>query len=201
MQRGRRQEMIDKAMTFIVGELNNLLSARFQSNENMAVLSSLSNSDGTVPPGIENKVVVSLINVERESTTSGGNWPARAGTGSYDRVSPPLGLNLMLLVTASFGTKYGEALKFLSTVLGFFQARPSFNAQNSAALPRELEKLSMELVNLSTHEVNNLWAILGAKYMPSVVYKVRMLLIQEDWINERTPAVMGVGTDVQKQPR
>jgi len=193
--------MIDKAMTFIVGELNNLLSARFQSNENMAVLSSLSNPDGTVPSGIENKVVISLINVERESTTSGGNWPARTGAGSHDRVSPPLGLNLMLLVTASFGTKYGEALKFLSSVLGVFQARPSFNAQNSATFPRELEKLSMELVNLSTHEVNNVWAILGAKYMPSVVYKVRMLLIQEDWISERIPAVMGVGTDVQKQPR
>jgi hypothetical protein len=34
--------------------------------------------------------------------------------------------------------------------------------------------------------------------MPSVVYKVRMLLIQEDWISERTPTVMGVNTEVQK---
>jgi hypothetical protein len=190
--------MIDKALTFIVGELNNLLAARFQSNENMAVLASLSNPDGTVPPGIENKVVLSLINVEREGAASGGNWPVRTGTGNHDRLSPPLGLNLLLLVTASFGANYSEALKFLSNVLGFFQARPSFNAQSSAAFPRELEKLSMELVNLSTHEVNNVWSILGVKYMPSVVYKVRMLLIQENWISERTPTVMGVGTEVQK---
>jgi hypothetical protein len=190
--------MIDKAITFIVGELNNLLSARFQSNENMAILSSLSNPDGTVPTGIESKIVLTLINVEREGTASGGNWPARAGAINHDRLSPPLGLNLVLLVTASFGANYAEALKFLSTVLGFFQARPSFNAQNSAGFPRELEKLSMELVNLSTHEVNNIWSILGAKYMPSVVYKVRMLLIQENWINERIPTVTGVDTKVQK---
>jgi len=189
--------MVDKAMTFIVGELNSLLSARFQSNEKMAILSSLSNPDGTVPTGIENKVVLTLINVERESTTSGGNWPVRTKEGSHDRLSPPLGLNLFLLVTASFGANYSEALKFLSNVLGFFQARPSFNAQNSAAFPREMERLSMELVNLSTHEVNNVWAILGAKYMPSVVYKVRMLLIQEEWISERVPTVVGVGTQVK----
>jgi Pvc16 N-terminal domain len=189
--------MIDKAMTFIVGEINSLLSTRFQSNENLAVLSSLANPDGTLPPVIENKIVVSLINVEREPSANGSSWPMRPGAEGLGRVSPPLGLNLLVLVTASFGGNYSEALKVLSNVMAFFQGKPSFNPQNSAGFPANMEKLSLELVNLSIHEVNNVWSILGAKYMPSIVYKVRMLVVQENWISERVPAVTAPSTKVK----
>jgi hypothetical protein len=183
--------MIDKAMTFIVGELNNVLLARFQSNENLVILSSVSNPDGTLPAGIESKILLSLINVEREPAANSGTWPARSGTEGFGRVSPPLSLNLLLLITASFASNYTEALRFLGSVMGFFQGKPSFNAQNSPSFPAEMEKLSMELVNLSIQEINNVWAILGAKYMPSVVYKMRMLVLQENWIGERVPPITG----------
>lgn len=189
--------MIDKAMNFIVGEINNLLSARFQSNENVAVLSSVANPDGTLPPGIENKIVLSLINVEREASANGSAWPMRQLQEGFGRVSPPLGLNLLVLVTASFSGNYPEALKVLSNVVGFFQSKPFFNAQSSAAFPAGLEKLSMELVNLSIHEVNNVWSILGAKYMPSIAYKVRMLVVQENWTVERVPAVTAPSATVK----
>lgn len=190
--------MIDKALNFVVGELNSVLLARFQSNENLAVLSSVSNPDGTLPPGIENKIVLSLVNVEREAAANSGNWPMRGGgPEAFGRVSPPLALNLLLLITASFSSNYGEALKVLGSAMGFFQGKPSFNAQNSASFPTEMEKLSMELVNLSIQEVNNVWAILGAKYMPSVIYKMRMLVLQENWIGERIPAVSGTDTRVR----
>ena len=189
--------MIEKAMNFLKGELNNVLSARFQSNENLAVLSSLSNPDGTLPAVIANKIVLTLINVERETAATGGAWPARGGAEGHERVSPPLALNLFLLVTASFSGNYGEALKFLGSVMGFFQGKPSFSTQNSPAFPTEMEKLNLDLVNLSIHEINNVWSILGAKYMPSVVYKVRMLVVQENWVVERIPAVSGTGTRVK----
>src|SRR5579863_9326576 len=102
--------MIDKAMSFIVGELNNVLLSRFQSNENLVILSSVSNPDGTLPPAIENKIVLSLINVEREATANSGTWPMRGGGAeNHGRVSPPLSLNLLLLITASFSSNYAEA--------------------------------------------------------------------------------------------
>jgi len=188
--------MIDKAMGFIVGEINNLLSTRFQSNEHLAILSSLANPDGTLPPAIENKVVLSLINVEREPSANGSSWPMRGGAEGFGRVSPPIGINLLVLVTASFSGNYDQALKVLSNVMGFFQSKPSFTAQSSAAFPPSLEKLSLELVNLSIHEVNNVWSILGAKYMPSIAYKVRMLVVQENWIAERVPSVTTPSTRV-----
>jgi hypothetical protein len=188
--------MIDKALNFIVGELNNLLSSRFQSNENLAILSSLSNLDGTLPSAIENKIVFSLVNVEREASAN-STGQMRPGAESHGRVSPPLGLNLLVLVTASFSSNYGEGLKILSNVLGFFQGKPSFNPQNSAGFPQGMEKLNLELVNLTIHEINNVWSILGAKYMPSIVYKVRMLVVQENWITERVPKVSAPSTQVK----
>jgi hypothetical protein len=189
--------MIDKTMNFLVGELNSLLANRFQSNEDLAVLSSLANPDGSLPPAIENKLVLSLINVERDPSANAGCRPVRNVGEGLGRVSPPLGLNLLVLVTASFSSKYGEALKVLSHVMAFFQAKPSFNAQNSAAFPASMEKLSVELVNLSIHEINNVWSILGAKYMPSIAYKVRMLVMQENWITERISALSTPVTEVK----
>jgi hypothetical protein len=73
--------------------------------------------------------------------------------------------------------------------VAFFQAKPVFTAQGSASFPRELERLSMELVSLDYALLNNLWAALGAKYLPSVVYKARMLTIQESWITDRVPGI------------
>jgi hypothetical protein len=177
--------MIDTAMNFIVGEINGMLSSRFQSNENLAVLSSLANPDGTLPPGIENKIVLTLINVEREASANGSSWPMRQLQEGFGRVSPPLGLNLLVLVTASFSSNYGEGLKVLSNVAGFFQSKPSFNAQSSATFPH------------SIHEVNNVWSILGAKYMPSIAYKVRMLVVQENRMVERVPAVTAPSATVK----
>jgi len=188
--------MIDKTMSFLIGELNSLLANRFQSNEDLAVLSSLANPDGTLPPAIENKLVLSLINVEREPSATGSR-PMRSVGEGLARVSPPLGLNLLVLATASFSSNYAEALKVLSHVMGFFQAKPSFNAQNSAAFPASMEKLSVELVNLSIHEINNVWSILGAKYMPSIAYKVRMIVVQENWIAERVSPVSAPAAEVK----
>ncbi|HEX5432935.1 MAG TPA: DUF4255 domain-containing protein [Candidatus Angelobacter sp.] len=189
--------MIEKALNFVTGEINSLLSRRFQSTENLAVLSSLANPDGSLPPVIENKIILSLINIEREASASGGSWPMMGGSEGYARVSPQLALNLLVLVTASFSSNYSEALKVLSNVVGFFQSHPSFNAQNSASFPGGMERLSVELVNLTIHELNNVWSILGAKYMPSVVYKIRMLVVQENWIGERVPAITAAEPQVK----
>lgn len=180
--------MIDKALEFLVGELKEFLGHRFPGHEQHVILSALCNPDGSVPHKIENKIVLSLVNLERESAVPANGTPVRAGAG-YLRSAPTLHLNLYVLVAASFGHNYGQALSFLNCVLAFFQGKPYFSPQNAAALPRELERLSVELVNMSLAEMNNLWAILGAKYMPSAVYRVRMVSIQQGWVTEALPMV------------
>jgi len=183
--------MIDKALNFLLDELNSFLGRRFQSNENAAVLSSLVNPDGTIPLPIENKIILTLANIERESMAANGGGQPGFLEGPRSRASPPLNLNLYVLVAANFGNNYAESIKFLSNAVAFFQAKPVFTAQGSAMFPRELERLSFELVNLDFSLLNNLWAALGAKYLPSVVYKVRMVTIQEAWVSDRVPGISG----------
>lgn len=184
--------MIDKALEFLVGELNNFLSARFPSHEKHVVLASLS-AEGLSK--VNDKIVVTLVNLEREGAASMSTAGAR-GEGGYQRVAPPLHLNLSVLVAASYENNYRQALALLSAVLGFFQGKQNFTAQNSAALPSELDRLGVDLVSLSLAELNHLWGNLGAKYLPSALYRVRMLTIQQGWSSEPVPEVRGGGARV-----
>ncbi|MGV2481909.1 UNVERIFIED_CONTAM: DUF4255 domain-containing protein, partial [Salmonella enterica subsp. enterica serovar Weltevreden] len=40
--------------------------------------------------------------------------------------------------------------------------------------------------------LSNLWSSLGAKYMPSVVYKMRMLTFDDTFVREFRPGISGV---------
>jgi hypothetical protein len=180
--------MIEKTLSFIEHELNGYLGARFPSPQPHAVVASLASSDGTSAANIESRLVISLVNIERETAAAGAGMTARSG-GGYAQHQPPLYLNVYVLLSASFSNNYKQALQFLDTALGFLQARPNFDARSSPQFPRELDRLSLELVSLSIQELNNLWAILGAKYLPSALYKVRMLVVQEYWMTAAVPAI------------
>ena len=45
------------------------------------------------------------------------------------------------------------------------------------------------MVNMSTEKLNNLWATLGAKYIPSVLYKLRMLTFDSSDLREYRPGI------------
>lgn len=187
--------MIDKAVSFVLGELNNYLQARFPGQEKMAVMASLSTPDGGTPLEIDNKLVLSLVNVERETSVGSTGFVARAG-GAYAKTNPGLYLNLYLLLSASYAGNYANALKMLGHAMAFFQARQNFDAQTSADFPSGMNQLSMEIVSLSMAELSTLWAVLGANYLPSVVYKLRMITLQEDWVINPLPAVSVVTPDL-----
>ncbi len=42
-----------------------------------------------------------------------------------------------------------------------------------------IEKLVFELYNLSFEQLNQVWGMLGGKYYPSVLYKMRVISIDE----------------------
>lgn len=191
--------MIDKTLGFLLDELNGFLGVRYQSMEKLAVLSSLSNRDGSPVPGLDGKLVLTLVNIGREAAAPALGTPTKSAGGGYGRTAAPLNLNLYVMVSASFND-YREALKMLSCALGFFQGRPGFDAQSTASFPPYLDKLTAELVSISTQEMNNLWGILGAKYLPSAVYKLRMLTLQQGWVDEQVPEVQNPDVSVGGKP-
>ena len=184
--------IIFEAVEFIRKELNAYLK-QDKGGQDPVVLSSILAQDGSVPPEANQKVVLSLINIEREGTAASANFYTRSTDGNIARQSPAVNLNLYLLLTGSHDD-YSESIKLLSNSVGFFQANPSFSSTSSPDFPQSLQKLTFEVVNLQLQDMSHLWGALGAKYMPSIIYKVRMLTFQEAWVAEERPAISGEDT-------
>ncbi len=89
-------------------------------------------------------------------------------------------LNLLLLFSVQLST-YFESLKRLSFIIQFFQHQNVFTPVAYPAMPAEVEELVVDLHTLSLQDMNNLWGILGSRYLPSVMYKLRMVIISEDF--------------------
>jgi hypothetical protein len=179
--------MIRRTFEFLAGELNGFLGVRYPQLEEHAVVWGLGGADGGASSRIDNRLVLSLANLERE--TLGGHGGLAARGAGYAAHQPALHLNLYLLLSASYPQDYPQALQMLGTAMGYFQGKPAYDARSSDDFPPGVSRLQLELVNLSIQELNNLWAIMGAKYLPSALYKVRMLTIQENWTTETVPAV------------
>lgn len=185
--------MIAKTLTFITELLNQELKMSFGFNDNRVVASSLVNPDGSMPSNAENKIVLSVVNLEHETAMkSMGNYMTDGG-GGYGKMAPPVHINLYLLVSANYdSSNYIEANKVLSAIIGVFQANPYFNRQTNPEMQSPLEKLTMEIFNLPINELSHIWSGIGAKYVPSIIYKVRMLTIQEEIIKKEVPGVSGL---------
>jgi len=187
--------MIAKTLTFISDVLNNEIKMSFGINEDRVIASSLINPDGTVTDNIENKVIISVINIEHETTMKSLNNYLREGN-DYGKITPPVHLNLYLLVSANYDSgNYLEAHKMLSAVIQVFQANPYFTNQTHPEMKAPLEKLTFEIFNLPINELSHIWSGIGAKYVPSIIYKVRMMTVQEDIIKKEVPGVSGLRGD------
>lgn len=169
--------MINKALQFTRDTLDQFLKNRFALDESQVVMNNLIDSNGSIPSINQNKVVISLINVEKETTKPFNIRNHQLSNGNYVNVNPAERFNLDILISSNFDD-YSETLKFLNAVILFFQVNTSLTANSSAAIPKGLNKLEFDIEKLTYQEMNSLWSALGAKYQPSVIYKMRLLTIQ-----------------------
>ena len=171
--------MIDSAIFSIVNELNSSLNVKFNLNENRVVASNLLNLDGSSSIKDENRIVVSLVNIEEEKTATPNGFGVPITGNNH-----PIYLNMYVLFYALFNEKlYEESLKFISAIIGFFQSKKVFTPNNTSGLDQQIDKILVEINNISFHEQSNILSVLGAKYAPCVLYKMRMVSIEESSIN------------------
>jgi len=179
--------MIYAAVSHIANQLNQFLKRSFDLNEDVVVMSNILEQDGALAPNINNKLVVFLVNVEKETASS-----RPASFGSFDRSAssyPPVFLNLYVMVAGNFsGGNYSEALKFLSNTVSFFQRQPVFDHQITPDLDKRINKLALDIENLNFQDLSSLWGVLSGKYQPSILYKVRMIAFDSgDILSQLTP--------------
>ncbi|MBB3193199.1 DUF4255 domain-containing protein [Roseateles terrae] len=180
--------MIDAALAHIAQQLNQSLRRAYLVAEDLVVVSSLHECDGGLATGTANRLALFLVNLQRD--TVGGVTP-RASSQTRHLVQPaPVHLNLMLMVAANFGgSTYQEGLKLLSSTLAFFQSRPLFDHHNTPELDRRIERLVLDLENLDYSQLSQVWGLFGGRYLPSVVYRLRLITIDAGHSQGTVPSV------------
>lgn len=167
--------MISAAINHLAQHLNQFLRRTHQLGDDIVVVSNLQSAKGEPANGTANKVVVCLINIEKDTMPQQG-VPAASLRGRIGVFSRPLFLNLEIVVAANFSDKnYAEALTYISSAIACFHQTPVFDRQLTPDLHRDIEKLLLDIENLSHHELSNIWGMLSGRYLPSVLYKVRMI--------------------------
>lgn len=172
--------IIYQALSFLKNQLNSYL--KFQLGDEYADTAFISNpvgQDGSAAADTGDRILLTLTNVEEERIGKTQIPTPKTVNGREVRVHPEIKLNLYILFIAN-RNKYEESLKFISHVITFFQGKHVFTPQNSPDLDPQISRLIAELSTVSYEQLNNLWGAIGAKYMPSVLYKVRMLTVQSD---------------------
>lgn len=170
--------MIDAVLKFLAAEVNAYQLRRTGDGEHgtMVVARLVDDSGNTIVA--DEHLALSLFQVEEERALR-QQLPERVLQDNRELVQPPaLRLNLLLIVAARFAT-YEVALARLALAMRCFQARPLFTAADSPALPEGLERLGIEMVPLSLEQMNQLWACVGARLLPSAVYRVRLVELRE----------------------
>lgn len=172
--------MIHKTLSSLVAHLNDYLRLCFRLKEDIAFLSPVKDTDNSLPT---NRISISIMGIERE-TAGGISFNRRAiDTGSVSKTAPPWYVNINVLIAAVFQDKqYDESIRVLSAILSFIQ-------KNTTIPFKDSDRFTLEMINLSVHDLSNLWGILGVNYLPSILCKARVLVIDEQEIMDLSTTI------------
>ncbi|MCB9264748.1 MAG: DUF4255 domain-containing protein [Lewinellaceae bacterium] len=207
--------MIFESLSIVRDELAAYIRSNGGSQtEDEVILGNVASLEGEEGNELKNKIIMSLVNVEEESTLK--NVPAfeRVG-GNIEYRNPAVYLNVYLLFCANYqrgATPYEDALKRLSHVIQFVQGKNVFtianspNSRTSASVAGGAEdggvvvvendvkeiKLILDLYTLTFEQINHLWGSLGGKQIPFVMYKGRLVKVREPKLRSSGPPVYEV---------
>lgn len=190
--------MIDTVLKIIKDDVKAFLNLKMQtiSNEEKICLAPITDQNNN-PALTENTVCMNLVKIEEEKiNTSYARKTEITKNNMVNLYNPPVHLYLYIIFVSNF-SDYTEALKFISYIISFFQTKNVFTSTNTPALDPEMGKITMELYNQAFEEQSHMWGTFGTSYKPSVLYKLRMLTIQEAQIAGDS----GVGTTIDHSLR
>lgn len=172
--------MIDKTLLFLKEQLNKYLSKQSDPpTEDPVQFLDGSKMDPLVFP--LGAVSLLLINLEQENTLRPPDLYQRTWVNDKEEtIQPEIRLNLYVLFVAHF-SQYADALEKLSLIIQHFQKHRLFTPENTKELADTgIEQLILELTTLPFAEQNEVWNALRTTYHPSVLYKVKMVVFQDD---------------------
>ena len=184
--------MIHEAFQYTQSVFNQFIKNKFGVDEDKVVINTIVDQSGAIPVGNQNKIILSLIHVDQETVKSFYAKNQKLSDGNYVATPPSERYNIFLLVTSYFDD-YNETLKFLNASIEFFQEHQILDASTNSDIPKGLQKLDFEFQKGGDYmQMHNLWSALGAKYQPSVIYKMRLITIASTGIDEFVPKITNI---------
>ncbi len=180
--------MIDEAFKFIATHVDAYLKGQADSDgqaddttsKNVATFNVARLGDPKDDLSGKPLVALTLVNIEEERAAREPQGFRRGDSNQIIYQNPPVPLNLYGLFTATIDyNKDKGPLRLIAQVIQCFQAERLFTPQTHPALDPSIERLSAELVTLNFEQINHLWSTLGGKYLPSVLYKFRLVRIAD----------------------
>ena len=192
--------MIDAVLMQMAAQLNQHFRRHYPLVEDVVVVSNLQDVQGGQVDAAENKLVIFLSGIERDTAAHRAGSvgrPMQASAGSTLRGTEPVFLSLLVMCAANFnGSRYPEALKFLSATIAFFQSRSIFDRHNAPDMDARIDRFVLNIENLNANEMHNLWSIHGGHYLPSALYRVRLVNLDGDSVMGRDPSVRDLDVGV-----
>lgn len=183
--------MLDHTLLFIRNLLDAHLCRRLGIDHSIVSLNHLGSNDPALLLKNQNQLVITLVGLEYETSKRFYNTPSN----QLIRKNPPICFNLKLLVAANFDD-YIETLKVLSETILFFQASAALQASEYPDMPVGLTALQFEVENASESKEFDLWSALGAKYIPSLLYKVRHITMDASQISGLSTSTDTISVEV-----
>ena len=189
--------MISDAVRLVADELAVYIEQHTRANFDRSdlLLDNVADMEQDQTGRLQDKVIISVVNVEEESTLKNAKLYQRNNiTGGIDYKEPPVHVNLYLLFCATYdptqADAYETALLRLSLIIQYFQVKRVFTVQNSPnssvatdpnidAEAKNQLRVILELYTMTFEQVNHLWGALGGKQLPFVMYKARLVRIEE----------------------
>ncbi len=167
--------MVDVVVTVLKDKLNEYFKDVVGTTESNIIEFISTNSNDPVS-FTNDKITPFLINIsEDRKFRNADQYSGIVRNGIRTQSNPEIRIELLILFVSKF-SKYDQALKFLSHVIKFFQVNRVFNPLNTPQLYEEsIEKLVIELISLPLEEQNQVWHSLNTSYLPSLLYRVRLL--------------------------
>jgi Pvc16 N-terminal domain len=173
--------MIGEALVFLKNQLNNYMKPIVDHDGTQPDPVAFIGGDNMEPLSFKSGAIsVLLINLEEEHTLRAPDpYRRTAANGMQQSIQPDIRLNLLVVFVARY-VQYEDSWHALSLIIRFFQKHRVFTHTDAPALSDNIERLTVELVTLPLAEQNEIWSALRIAYHPSVLYKVKMVVFQDE---------------------
>ncbi|MGQ8364216.1 DUF4255 domain-containing protein [Glaciecola sp. 1036] len=189
--------MLDSVLMFVMNELNGYLKSKSALTDDVVKLGPIVDDSGKYALD-KNSISLSLINVEQEAITKQQLPKTTYSQGKMLTFAPELRVNLYVIFAARFDI-YDQALKYMSHIMNFFQTRPLFTPDTYPELDTTLSRISLDLQSPNYDQLNQIWAFIGGKQLPSVYYKIRVVSLRDQESPNIGPPILTVNNEIHSK--